>query len=138
MADFPEGVESPVSYGNNIETLIGYFHARQYTPFKQMKEIMGAVFNINISQGGIHYLLNRFSNKVTPIYEIIRQRIACSSIVGADESGVKANGDKHRFWHGRPHYLPILLTLILEEKLLLMLILQRVSQSNFDGRWMET
>lgn len=32
IADFPEGVTSPISYGNNIEGLIGYFHARQYCP----------------------------------------------------------------------------------------------------------
>lgn len=31
---YPQEVKTPVSYGNNIESLIGYFHTRQYIPFK--------------------------------------------------------------------------------------------------------
>ncbi len=75
VAGFPQGVNAPVSYGDNIEALIGYFHARHYVPFARMKEVFNDVFSINISEGGIHYLLNRFSDKVTPVYEIIKQRI---------------------------------------------------------------
>ncbi len=98
VAGFPQGVNAPVSYGDNIEALIGYFHARHYVPFARMKEVFNDVFSINISEGGIHYLLNRFSDKVTPVYEIIKQRIAESKVVGGDETGVKVNGDKHWFW----------------------------------------
>lgn len=35
-ASWPHGVETPVSYGSNIASLIGYFHTRQYIPFKRM------------------------------------------------------------------------------------------------------
>lgn len=98
VADFPEGVDSPISYGSNIEGLIGYFHARQYLPFSRMKEMMGDVFNINISEGGLHCLLDRFADRTTPFYEIIRQRISGSKVIGTDETGAKVNGDKHWFW----------------------------------------
>ena len=96
--DFPKGVDSPVSYGENIEALIGYFHARQYLPFARMKEMMNDVFNIGISEGGLHYLLNRFAGRTTPLYETIRQRVAGSKVVGSDETGTRVNGDKHWFW----------------------------------------
>jgi len=98
IANFPQGVNSPISYGENIEGLIGYFHARQYLPFARMQEVFNDVFNIDISEGGIHYLLNRFANKVSPVYQIIKQRVANSSVVGTDETGVKINGDKHWYW----------------------------------------
>ena len=97
-ADFPENVNTPISYGEHIEGLISYFHARQYLPFARMQEVFNDVFNINISEGGIHYLLNRFSDKVTPIYNIIKQRITDSAVIGADETGVKVNGEKDWFW----------------------------------------
>ena len=29
VSDFPQGVNSPISYGENIEALVAYFHARQ-------------------------------------------------------------------------------------------------------------
>ncbi len=98
ISEFPKGVDTPVSYGERIESLIAYFHTRQYLPFARMQEVFNGVFNINISEGGIHYLLNRFSDKVTPVYQIIKQRVANSKEVGSDETGVKINGDKHWFW----------------------------------------
>ncbi len=98
VADFPKGVGSPVSYGNNIEGLIGYFHARQYLPFARMGEMMNDVFNIAISEGGIHCLLNRFADRTTPLYDTIKQRVSASKVVGTDETGAKVNGDRHWFW----------------------------------------
>jgi len=98
IADFPQGVNTPISYGSTIEGLIGYFHTRQYLPFARMQEVFNDIFNIDISEGGIHYLLNRFADKVTPVYQLIKQRVANSEVIGADETGVKVNGDKHWYW----------------------------------------
>jgi len=98
VSNFPLGVNTPVSYGKNIEALIGYFHARQYLPFLRMKEMINDVFNIGISEGGIHCLLNRFADKTTPFYNLIKQRIATAMVVGTDETGVKVEGKKHGFW----------------------------------------
>ncbi len=95
---FPTGVNSPVSYGCNIESLIGYYHARQYLPFSRMKEMFNDIFGLPISEGGIHYLLNRFANKTKPVYEKIRQVVSSSISIGADETGAKINGIKAWFW----------------------------------------
>lgn len=97
-ADFPEGVGSPVSYGPRSESLIGYFHARQHIPFARMKEMFNDVFGLQISEGGIHYLLERFSKKTKPAYQQIKERIATSLVVGTDETGIRVNGDKDWFW----------------------------------------
>jgi len=105
MADFPQQANSPVSYGGNIEALIGYFHARQYLPFARMKEMMNDVFNIDISQGGLHCLLDRFAERATPFYGMIKERVSKAMVVGTDETGVKVNGDKHWFWTWQNPYL---------------------------------
>lgn len=97
-AEFPQRVKAPISYGENIESLIAYFHARQYVPFARMKEIFNTVFGVNISEGGLHYLLEKFAQKTNPIYQIIKQRIQQSPVVGTDETGVKVSGKKHWFW----------------------------------------
>ena len=97
-AGFPQRLNTPVSYGENIESLIAYFHARQYIPFARMKEIFNNVFGVNISEGGLHYLLEKFAQKTTPVYEIIKQRVQQSPVVGTDETGVKVGGEKHWLW----------------------------------------
>lgn len=98
VADFPKTVLAPVSYGSTIESLTAYLHARQYLPFARMKELFNDVFNVAISEGGIHCLLNRFAKKTTPVYELIKQRVASSSVVGSDETGIKVNGNRNWFW----------------------------------------
>ncbi len=45
-SSYPTQVNAHVSYGNNIESLIGYFHTRQYVPFKRMQEIFHDVFRV--------------------------------------------------------------------------------------------
>ncbi len=96
---FPVQVTAPVSYGNNIESLTGYFHTRQYVPFKRVQEIFNDIFQVPISEGGIHYLLNKLVKKAEPAYEMIKHRLQTFAIdVGADETGMKINGDKNWAW----------------------------------------
>jgi hypothetical protein len=87
-----------VSYGENIEALVAYFHARQYLPFARLKETLNDAFGVPISEGGVHCLLRRFAQKAAPIYQMIKQRVQDSKVVGTDETGVKVNASKHLFW----------------------------------------
>jgi transposase len=97
-SDFPVGVDSSVRYGNNIETFIGYLSVRQYLPFKRLQEMMNDIFAVQISEGGLHWLLNRLASKGVDAYEMIRQRVLHSQVIGTDETGVKINGKNHWFW----------------------------------------
>ena len=100
ISNYPQQANAPVSYGNNIESLIGYFHARQYIPFKRMQEIFTDVFNTPISEGGIHYLLNKLVKKSQPAYDLIKQKLISNRkyAIGADETGMKVDGNKHWAW----------------------------------------
>lgn len=96
---YPSQANAPVSYGNNIESLIGYFHSRQYLPFMRMKELFNVVFKVPISEGGIHFLLNKLVRKAQPAYDMIKQRLLAGDFpVGGDETGVKVCGYKHWAW----------------------------------------
>jgi transposase len=97
-SEFPVGVDCPVRYGKNIETLIGYLNVRQYLPFKRLQEMLHDLFAIPISEGGLHFLLNRLESKGVDAYEIIRQRVLNSRVIGTDETGMKIDGKKHWFW----------------------------------------
>ena len=97
-SDFPVGVDSAVRYGKNIETLVGYLSVRQYLPFKRLKEMLNDIFTVQVSEGGLHCLLNRLASKGVDGYEMIRQKVLNSGVIGTDETGVKINGKKHWFW----------------------------------------
>jgi len=97
-SDFPIGVDSAVRYGENIEALIGYLSVRQYLPFKRLQEMLNDVFKVQISEGGLHWLLNRLASKGVDAYEMIRQKVLQSHVIGTDETGIKIDGKKHWFW----------------------------------------
>lgn len=97
---FPPNVTAPVGYGPNVEGLVGYLHTRQYVPFKRLQEVLNDVFGLPISEGGVHCLLNRLVAKAAPAYGMIKQRLQTGTgkAVGADETGMKVNGEKHWAW----------------------------------------
>ncbi len=100
VSDYPVEANAPVSYGSNLESLIGYLSVRQYIPFKRMQEMFNDIFGLPVSEGGIHYLLNKLVAKAQPAYELIKQKLTSrkSTAVGSDETGMKVNGDKHWAW----------------------------------------
>jgi len=97
-SDFPVGVDTAVRYGKNIETLIGYLSVRQYLPFKRLQEMLKDIFSVQISEGGLHCLLNRLASKGIDAYEMIRRRVLHGKVIGTDETGIKIDGKKHWFW----------------------------------------
>lgn len=97
-ASFPENIKASISYGANAESLVGYLFSRQYMPFDRMREFFNDAFHLPISEGGIHELLNRLVAKSAPAYQLIKEKITESKVVGADETGAKINGKKSWFW----------------------------------------
>jgi transposase len=97
-SDFPVGVDSPVRYGKNIETLIGYLSVRQYLPFKRLQEMMNDIFSVQISEGGLHGLLNRLASKGADAYEMIRQSVMHSRVIGTDSCARHTWNEKQSTW----------------------------------------
>lgn len=97
-ASFPDNVKAPISYGANAESLVGYLFSRQYMPFDRMRELFNNVFHLPISEGGLHELLNRLVAKSKPAYQMIKEKIVASKVIGADETGAKINGKKSWIW----------------------------------------
>jgi transposase len=97
-SDFPAHLTAKVQYGPNVESLVGYLHARQYLPYERMKEFFADVMGLSVSVGGINNILMRLTQKALPYHEQIKDRLHQSVFIGTDETGVKVNGQKHWMW----------------------------------------
>lgn len=97
-SDFPTQLTAKVQYGANVESLVGYLHARQYVPYHRMKEFFTDVMGLPVSVGGINNILKRLTQKALQHYEQIRERLNKSTFIGTDETGVKVNGQKNWMW----------------------------------------
>ena len=98
ISNFPKHVSNPVQYGPNVESLVGYLHARQYLPYARTKELLHDVMGLPISTGGINNILQRIAQKALPVYNTIKEKIAQAACIGADETGVNINGKNHWAW----------------------------------------
>lgn len=96
--EFPSNVTGKVQYGGHIEALTAYLNVRQYMPYNRIQEFYGQIMGLDMSQGGIAGLLQRFTAKALPMYREIKNRIEKASCLGTDETGAKINGKKHWFW----------------------------------------
>lgn len=97
-ASFPLGVNAPIQYGSVVEAMVGYFHARQYVPYKRLKELLKNCFGIGLSEGTLENIISRLAHKASPLYHKMREVIGQSPVIGADETGAKVNGNKHWVW----------------------------------------
>jgi len=60
--------------------------------------MLNDIFSVQNSEGGVHFLLNQLASKGIDAYEMIRQNVMRSRVIGTDETGVKINGKKYWFW----------------------------------------
>lgn len=95
---YSPNANAPVGYGENIEGIVAYLHARQFLPVARMGELFKDILGISISTGGISHLLKRFARKATPVHDLIRERLQHGPFVGSDETGCKVNGKLNWFW----------------------------------------
>ena len=97
-SDLPSHLRANIQYGQNIQSLITYLSTYQYLPSNRIKGFLKDILNISLSEGTIFNIIKTMSEKARPVYEIIKEKVAWSKVVGGDETGIKINGDKAWFW----------------------------------------
>jgi transposase len=95
---FPAGVNAPVQYGNNVEAMVAYLHARQYLPVARMAEMLEHLLGLPIGEGSIINIIARFAEKSEVVYEDIKNKVFEAACIGSDETSCKVNGRKNWFW----------------------------------------
>jgi transposase len=93
----PDHLKAPIQYGASVSAMAAYFSVYQYLPYKRMAGLFRDIFSMPISEGSIDNLLGRSAQKALSVYEIIRQKIQGSKVVGGDETGCAVGGKKGWF-----------------------------------------
>jgi transposase len=96
--EYPLEAHSFVCYGQNVQALTAYFHARQYLPYERLREMYRDIFGLRLSSGSLVNMVQTFAKKASGAYELIRQNVAGSLVVGADETGNCINGKNAWAW----------------------------------------
>ncbi|MDO5447869.1 MAG: IS66 family transposase [Prevotellaceae bacterium] len=95
---FPEGINAYISYGENITALVAYLNTYCNVPFKKLSSIIEMIFGIRISDGTVSNMLDKMRKLGKKPYDMIRDAVAKSEVVGADETGININGKNQWIW----------------------------------------
>lgn len=88
-ASFPEGVNSPVSYGPHLRGMIAYLNSYQLLPLKRTAEMVKHLYGIDISQATIVNIMREAHANLAPIEVRLKDEIIRSDIAYFDESGMR-------------------------------------------------
>jgi transposase len=98
ISGLPSRLKANIQYGENIQSLITYLSVYQYLPSNRIKSCLKDIMGVPISEGTIYNILGSMSKKAMPVYDMIKEKVAASKVVGGDETGIKINGGKAWFW----------------------------------------
>ena len=97
-SELPSHLKSIIQYGPSVASAVCYLSTYQYLPYYRITDLMDNFFGLPMSQGTVRNQLTSMSEKATPIYDLIGQRIGKSKVIGSDETGSKISEKKGWFF----------------------------------------
>jgi transposase len=96
VADFPEGVTSPVQYGNGVKVHSTYMSQHQLVPLLRVREHFRDQLEIELSKGSISNWNVELYRKLDPFETWARRDLINSVRNNGDETGINVDGK--RLW----------------------------------------
>ncbi len=98
IAELPSHLKANIQYGKNIQALVTYLSVYQYLPSNRIQRYLKDIMGLEMSEGTIYNIIETMSNKARGTYQIIKEKVFKSQVVGGDETGIWVNGKKAWFW----------------------------------------
>ncbi len=102
-ADFPDKVNAPVQYGDNIATIAGYLSLQQFVPEKRLQEVFQDIFQLKISKATLANMVKKLAKAISPIQQQTLQDLKGAPVKHLDETGLRIAGKLwwlHSISHG--------------------------------------
>jgi len=96
IGKLPDNVHSGQQYGENIKVFVAILLNFGFVSIERVRGIFNDFFDIPISTGTICGVQKDFANKSDTAYSFIKSRILNSSVVNADETGIRV--DSKTWW----------------------------------------
>ena len=93
---FPEGVNGPVQYGENLQALVVSLNTVGAVSISRTHEILSNVFSVPLSEATIKSMVSRCAKRLGCAISEIAAHLTNSDVCNADETGVRV--DKKLHW----------------------------------------
>lgn len=93
---FPEGINGPIQYGDNLQSLVVSLNTVGAVSIARTHEILANVFDVPLSTATIKSMISRCASKLVNVIPEIGNRLVDSDVNNADETGIRV--DKKLHW----------------------------------------
>ncbi len=97
-ADFPEGVNAPVQYGERVAAFVVYLLHFQMLPEDRLALLMADLFGVKLCAATIANMSRSCAARLQSLVEMIRNHVAAAGVKHMDETGFRIGG-KTRWLH---------------------------------------
>lgn len=95
-AEPPAGLERGSPFGPNLRALVIYLRSVQAIPLARLREVMGDLFGLDISEGALVNILSASAKPFAATVERIKQRLLAGTTIASDETGIRVG--KANWW----------------------------------------
>jgi transposase len=95
VADFPDGVDRPVQYGNSVKAAAVYLSQFQLLPYARLADYFDQQLDIPISTGSLTNFNAKAFELLDTFENIAIRKLKDAQVMNADETGVNINGKGH-------------------------------------------
>ena len=92
FGSFPAAVTAPTQYGPHLRALGTYLSVYQHLPYERTAELLADWLGAPVATGTLVNMVADASDRVEPALVAIRDQIAASDVVHADETGARVDG----------------------------------------------
>ena len=97
-ASVPVGLEAGSPFGNSVASMVSYLRYSHGISYERLSQLMGEVYGLKISEGGIANLLKEVKKKLEAPVEKIMEYIRSARLLGSDETSARVEGVNHWEW----------------------------------------
>jgi transposase len=91
-APFPEGIVSPVQYGNTVKAHAVCLSQYQLLPYNRIEEYFGDQMKLPLSAGSIYNFNKKAFDLLSDFETHLKEELIKSPLIHADETGINING----------------------------------------------
>lgn len=94
-ANFPENINAPVQYGENVRALAVYFEHQHLIPFERLSQIFEDLYGISLSPGTCHNIDKKLFKNLAPFESDLKAHLLGCKVLHFDETGARCEKKLH-------------------------------------------
>jgi transposase len=102
-AALPSGWNPRQRFGPRLQGLLAYLHHHQHVGYARLRQLLGDLFGLAISEGAVAASLARCGRALKAAHAAIREQVRGSPAVGSDETRQRVSGQNRWSWVVQSH-----------------------------------